>query len=169
MWTLKNLKKKLNKQGKITFLSFYTGGRTLQILNAQKEDAGRYTCVATNEAGETLKHYEVKVYGKNPANPLACKQTGYQLFDRRESSLYCQGASENTTLAAVPPQINKNDIPGEGLAPKEVKIRVNNTLTLECVAQAFPTPALQWYKDGQVGISSHSLYSGRTRRSLLVR
>uniref|UniRef100_A0A3Q1B6M5 Hemicentin-1 n=1 Tax=Amphiprion ocellaris TaxID=80972 RepID=A0A3Q1B6M5_AMPOC len=88
------------------------GGRTLQILNAKEEDAGRYTCVATNEAGETLKHYEVKVY--------------------------------------VPPQINKNDIPGEGLAPKEVKIKINSTLTLECVAQAFPTPALQWYKDGQI-------------------
>ncbi|XP_068563703.1 hemicentin-1 [Cebidichthys violaceus] len=88
------------------------GGRTLQIINAKEEDAGRYTCVATNEAGETLKHYEVKVY--------------------------------------VPPQINKNDIPGEGLAPKEVKIKVNSTLTLECAAQAFPTPALQWYKDGQI-------------------
>ncbi|XP_047443825.1 hemicentin-1 isoform X2 [Mugil cephalus] len=88
------------------------GGRTLQILNAKEGDAGRYTCVATNEAGETLKHYEVKVY--------------------------------------VPPLINKNDIPGEGLVPKEVKIKVNSTLTLECVAQAFPTPALQWYKDGQI-------------------
>ncbi|TMS20257.1 Hemicentin-1, partial [Larimichthys crocea] len=88
------------------------GGRTLQILNAKEEDAGRYTCVATNEAGEKLKHYEVKVY--------------------------------------VPPQINKNDIPGEGLAPKEVKIKVNSTLTLECAAQAFPTPALEWYKDGQI-------------------
>lgn len=43
----------------------FKGGRTLQILNAKEEDAGRYTCVATNEAGETLKHYEVKVYGKN--------------------------------------------------------------------------------------------------------
>ncbi|XP_031169752.1 hemicentin-1 isoform X2 [Sander lucioperca] len=88
------------------------GGRTMQILNAKEEDAGRYTCVATNEAGEKLKHYEVKVY--------------------------------------VPPQINKNDIPGEGLAPKEVKIKVNSTLTLECSAQAFPTPALQWYKDGKI-------------------
>ncbi|XP_069009305.1 hemicentin-1 [Embiotoca jacksoni] len=88
------------------------GGRTLQILNAKEEDAGRYTCVATNEAGETLKHYEVKVY--------------------------------------VPPQINKNGIPGEGLVPKEVKIKVNSTLTLECIAQAFPTPALLWYKDGQI-------------------
>ncbi|XP_034738598.1 hemicentin-1 isoform X2 [Etheostoma cragini] len=89
-----------------------SGGRTLQILNAKEENAGRYTCVATNEAGERLKHYEVKVY--------------------------------------VPPQINKNDIPGEGLAPKEVKIKVNSTLTMECSAQAFPTPALQWYKDGKI-------------------
>lgn len=38
------------------------GGRTLQILNAQQDSAGRYTCIASNEAGETLRHYEVKVY-----------------------------------------------------------------------------------------------------------
>lgn len=43
---------------------FHAGGRTLQILHAQEEDAGRYTCVATNEAGETLKNYEVKVYSE---------------------------------------------------------------------------------------------------------
>lgn len=49
---------------------YFTGGRTLQILNAKEEDAGRYTCVATNEAGETVKHYEVKVYGENPASFL---------------------------------------------------------------------------------------------------
>ncbi|XP_066533975.1 hemicentin-1 [Hoplias malabaricus] len=87
------------------------GGRTLQILNAQEEDAGRYTCVATNEAGETLKNYEVKVY--------------------------------------IPPVISKDGI-GEGFAPREIKIKVNNTLTLECEAQAIPTPSLQWYKDGQI-------------------
>lgn len=40
------------------------GGRTLQILNAKEEDAGRYTCVATNEAGDSLKNYEVKVYSE---------------------------------------------------------------------------------------------------------
>ncbi|KAK3506808.1 hypothetical protein QTP70_028372 [Hemibagrus guttatus] len=87
------------------------GGRTLQILNAQEEDAGRYTCVATNEAGETLKNYEVKVF--------------------------------------IPPVISK-DIQGEGFAPKEIKIKVNNTLTLECEAQAIPVPTLHWYKDGQI-------------------
>ncbi|XP_053737549.1 hemicentin-1 isoform X1 [Synchiropus splendidus] len=102
------------------------GGRTLQILNAKQEDAGRYTCVATNEAGEMLKHYEVKVF--------------------------------------VPPQINKNDIPGEGLSPKEVKIKINSTLTLECIAQAFPTPVLQWYKDGQIlRVDEHVSITGNGR------
>ncbi|XP_027421385.1 hemicentin-1 isoform X2 [Bos indicus x Bos taurus] len=87
------------------------GGRTLQILNAQEDDAGRYACVATNEAGEMIKHYEVKVY--------------------------------------IPPIINKGDLLGPGLSPREVKIKVNNTLTLECEAYAIPSASLSWYKDGQ--------------------
>lgn len=40
------------------------GGRILQILSAQKHSAARYTCIATNEVGETMKHYEVQVYSK---------------------------------------------------------------------------------------------------------
>uniref|UniRef100_A0A8C6DLM4 Hemicentin-1 n=1 Tax=Moschus moschiferus TaxID=68415 RepID=A0A8C6DLM4_MOSMO len=87
------------------------GGRTLQILNAQEDNAGRYACVATNEAGEMIKHYEVKVY--------------------------------------IPPIINKGDLLGPGLSPREVKIKVNNTLTLECEAYAIPSASLSWYKDGQ--------------------
>ncbi|XP_026645393.1 hemicentin-1 [Microtus ochrogaster] len=87
------------------------GGRTLQILNAQEDNAGRYSCVATNEAGEMIKHYEVKVY--------------------------------------IPPVIKKGDLLGPGLSPKEVKIRVNNSLTLECEAYAIPSASLRWYKDGQ--------------------
>ncbi|XP_065505206.1 hemicentin-1 isoform X3 [Caloenas nicobarica] len=87
------------------------GGRTLQILNAQEDNTGRYTCIATNEAGETLKHYEVIVY--------------------------------------TPPTINKGDISGTGVSPKEVKIKVNHSLTLECEAHAIPAAAISWYKDGQ--------------------
>ncbi|XP_068809627.1 hemicentin-1 isoform X4 [Struthio camelus] len=87
------------------------GGRTLQILNAQEDNAGRYTCIATNEAGESLKHYEVKVY--------------------------------------IPPTINKGGISGMGVSPKEVKIKVNHSLILECEAHAVPAAAISWYKDGQ--------------------
>ncbi|XP_063154493.1 hemicentin-1 [Candoia aspera] len=87
------------------------GGRTLQILNAQEDNTGRYTCIAMNEAGETLKHYEVKVY--------------------------------------IPPMISRGDLSGVGLSPKEVKIRVNNSLTLECEVHAIPAAGIRWYKDGQ--------------------
>ncbi|XP_066048296.1 hemicentin-1 [Chamaea fasciata] len=99
------------------------GGRTLQILNAQQDSAGRYTCIATNEAGETLRHYEVKVY--------------------------------------IPPTIAKGDISGTGLSPKEVKIKVNHSLTLECEAHAIPAAAISWYKDGQpLRADEHVLIQG---------
>ena len=51
-------------RGSLVFHAF-SGGRTLQILNAQEDSAGRYSCIATNEAGEVIKHYEVKVYSKS--------------------------------------------------------------------------------------------------------
>ncbi|XP_075792870.1 hemicentin-1 isoform X2 [Pelodiscus sinensis] len=105
------------------------GGQTLQILNAQEDSAGRYTCIATNEAGETLKHYEVKIY--------------------------------------IPPVINKGDVSGMGLSPKEVKIKVNNSLTLECEVHAIPAAAVSWYKDGQpIKPDAHVTIqpSGRTLR-----
>ncbi|XP_062920094.1 hemicentin-1 isoform X2 [Mobula hypostoma] len=102
------------------------GGRTLQILKAQEKDAGRYTCIATNEAGEMLKNYEVKVY--------------------------------------IPPTINKDDIPDFGLSPKEVKIKVNSTLTLECESYAIPAATLHWYKDGQpLQKDEHNTITANTR------
>lgn len=42
--------------------SYFTlGGRVLQIPRAQSEDAGQYTCVAINEAGEDSIQYDVRV------------------------------------------------------------------------------------------------------------
>lgn len=52
-------------------------------------------------------------------------------------------------FCAVPPTINKGDISGMGLSPKEVKIKVNHSLTLECEAHAIPVAAISWFKDGQ--------------------
>ena len=41
------------------------GTHGLQILNAQKEDAGQYTCVVTNELGEAVKNYHVEVLSES--------------------------------------------------------------------------------------------------------
>ncbi|XP_046530474.1 hemicentin-2 isoform X1 [Equus quagga] len=86
------------------------GTHGLQILNAQEEDAGQYTCVVTNELGEAVKNYHVEVL--------------------------------------IPPSISKDDPSGE-VGMKEVKAKVNSTLTLECECRAAPPPAISWYKDGQ--------------------
>ncbi|XP_075415669.1 hemicentin-2 [Tenrec ecaudatus] len=86
------------------------GTHGLQILNAQQEDAGRYTCVVTNELGEAMKNYHVEVL--------------------------------------IPPSISKDDLSGE-FGVKEVKTKVNSTLTLECECWAVPPPTISWYKDGQ--------------------
>ncbi|KAM9271186.1 hemicentin-2 [Morus bassanus] len=37
------------------------GGQGLQILNAQEEDTGTYSCIVASEAGEAVKNYSVKV------------------------------------------------------------------------------------------------------------
>ncbi|XP_062361457.1 hemicentin-2 [Cinclus cinclus] len=37
------------------------GGHGLQILNAQEEDTGTYSCIVANEDGEAVKNYAVKV------------------------------------------------------------------------------------------------------------
>lgn len=39
----------------------FPGGRVLQIPRARVEDAGRYVCVAVNEAGEDSLQYDVRV------------------------------------------------------------------------------------------------------------
>ncbi|KAF5916711.1 hypothetical protein HPG69_005506, partial [Diceros bicornis minor] len=39
-----------------------SSGRVLQIAKALMEDAGRYTCVATNAAGETQQHIQLHVH-----------------------------------------------------------------------------------------------------------
>ncbi|XP_012495163.1 PREDICTED: hemicentin-2 [Propithecus coquereli] len=86
------------------------GTRGLQILNAQQEDAGQYTCVVTNELGEAVKNYHVEVL--------------------------------------IPPSISKDDPSGE-VGVKEVRTKVNSTLTLECECWAVPPATIHWYKDGQ--------------------
>ncbi|XP_039476218.1 hemicentin-1 [Oreochromis aureus] len=37
------------------------GGQVLQIARVQKEDAGRYTCLAVNEAGEDRMHFDLEI------------------------------------------------------------------------------------------------------------
>lgn len=46
----------------------------LQIPRAQAGDAGRYSCVAVNEAGQDSIHYDVRVLCELPFFPLSAKK-----------------------------------------------------------------------------------------------
>ncbi len=40
----------------------------LQIARVQREDAGKYTCQAVNEAGEDRMHFELEILSKRVHN-----------------------------------------------------------------------------------------------------
>lgn len=44
-------------------VSITASGRIVQIRHAQVSDTGRYTCVATNVAGEDEKDFDVNIQG----------------------------------------------------------------------------------------------------------
>lgn len=47
-------------------------GRIVQIKHTQVSDTGRYTCVATNIAGEDEKDFDVNIQGEQGFTSLCC-------------------------------------------------------------------------------------------------
>ena len=45
-------------------ITFRDDGRRLKILTARVSDAALYTCVGSNDAGNTSRDFKVEVYGK---------------------------------------------------------------------------------------------------------
>lgn len=54
---------------------------------------------------------------------------------------------------SVPPQI-EGDTVSLKFGGQGEKVRINGSLTLSCLAKGFPEPKVNWFKDGQVGVSS---------------
>lgn len=54
------------------------GGQVLQIARVDKEDAGKYTCQAVNEAGEDHMHFELEILGKQVHNLVVTKKYVFQ-------------------------------------------------------------------------------------------
>lgn len=100
------------------------------------------------------KSYPKKVYpGEDKGVHLGCQQHPKMLFVTNQGRARASEALLSSQICLlsplVPPLIARDDSLGE-FAMKEVKTRVNSTVTLECETRAVPEPTIQWYKDKQV-------------------
>lgn len=44
---------------------WFEGGRSLRLMHAAVQDAGRYTCIVSNSAGEERKNFDLDILGKD--------------------------------------------------------------------------------------------------------
>ncbi|KAI4892791.1 hypothetical protein NFI96_028928 [Prochilodus magdalenae] len=71
------------------------------------------------------------------------------IYTCRASSPAGTALAHYTLSILVPPQIEGSSA-SVSLGSREQKVRLNETLTLSCLAKGFPEPTTQWFKDGQV-------------------
>lgn len=72
-----------------------SAGRMLKVTGAKLEDSGRYTCLATNAAGEAQQHIRLSVHGKVKLNKAPSQHVSDPGFTRlSHACLYflCQGS-----------------------------------------------------------------------------
>ena len=125
-------------------LTYTRGGQALRLGSAQGESTGLYTCRATNPAGTATKHYSLSVLGKRHPHHI-------QIREAETEPLM------TSLLFSVPPQI-EGDSTSLSLGGQEEKVRINGSLTLSCLSKGFPEPKVNWFKDGQVSVSSSASY-----------
>lgn len=84
----------------------FSGGRVLQIPRAKVEDAGRYTCVAVNEAGEDSLQYDVRVLCEFVCFCLLCilslNNIIEELMCARCRSMHLKDYQDNQKLIVLP-------------------------------------------------------------------
>ena len=49
-------------------------GRQLEIINSEVSDAGRYTCIAKNDAGIVDRDFDLQVLGMSINQSFTCAQ-----------------------------------------------------------------------------------------------
>lgn len=97
--------------------------------------------------------------GRSPGSPWLCSwEPAAHFWDGPEATAgtgsqqpFPKPAPQTPLWLSVPPSISKDDPSGEA-GVKEVKTKVNSTLTLECECRAVPPPTISWYKDGRVSL-----------------
>ncbi|CAL4067925.1 unnamed protein product, partial [Meganyctiphanes norvegica] len=140
-------------------------GRTgLYILEVFPEDAGDYTCIARNKAGEarTTANLTVESYEYRPES-----ETG-TITSTSDKQIFSGSVSEADTLENVKSDSSDSEDSEAGSCPyfcqqleKRIEIKEGSSVRLLAKIVGYPRPEVKWYADGQpLGINE-----GRTIES----
>ncbi|RMC08359.1 hypothetical protein DUI87_14601 [Hirundo rustica rustica] len=151
-------------------------GHTLHIKEAQVSDMGRYTCLASNIAGEDELEFDVNIqvppsfqkpYREWEAGNMLDAERGGESKDvivNNPLSLYCEtnavpppvltwfkdghplSSSDRVLILPAPPSISGAD----GDQPEEVTVLVGKEAAMDCIPSGSPSPRVTWQKDGQL-------------------
>uniref|UniRef100_A0A803YEK6 Ig-like domain-containing protein n=1 Tax=Meleagris gallopavo TaxID=9103 RepID=A0A803YEK6_MELGA len=102
---------------------FLSNGHFLKITNAQVSDTGRYTCVASNSAGDKSRSYSLNV--------LAPDGSTLEIFRALTSD------TGKYTCVATNPAGEEDQIFTKG-----------SSASLKCFTDGTPAPAMSWFKNG---------------------
>ncbi|PNI67325.1 HMCN1 isoform 2 [Pan troglodytes] len=113
-----------------------SGGRMLRLMQTTMEDAGQYTCVVRNAAGEERKIFGLSVLvpphivGENTLEDVKVKE-------KQSVTLTCE-VTVSPTIAGV----------GSDGNPEDVTVILNSPTSLVCEAYSYPPATITWFKDG---------------------
>lgn len=122
-------------------LQVMSNGRFLQISGSQVPDTGRYSCLASNSAGDRSRHFNLNVLGMFGWGELKCLIVVLCVY------LFMFPLPVSPTIAGSGP---------EGSA-EDVTVTLNSPTSLVCEAQSYPPAIITWLKDGTPFESSRNV------------
>lgn len=124
-----------------SLLQLESAGRVLKVSEAKLEDSGKYTCLATNAAGEAQQHLRLSVYGNDaqsiPSFSIICPSNlCFKIHILRQGPQlqhYCLHVQCSVCLSEPPKVPHAGDIINQ-------TILAGFSTQLECEATGNPLP-----------------------------
>uniref|UniRef100_A0A8C1UL37 Hemicentin 2 n=1 Tax=Cyprinus carpio TaxID=7962 RepID=A0A8C1UL37_CYPCA len=162
--------------GNIFLMSISESG-TLTVQGAVPEDAGNYTCLATNEAGTASQSVSVSYAGgrwrdldlgtvpfaEQNVHRGSLRIRGVQELDSGDYTCVASNIAGSASAVVI---LQVGAAPTFSESPVDIAAGVGDNITLPCIARGFPTPSLTWRRqDGRPIFGKSSGHVGTSQLS----
>uniref|UniRef100_A0A0N5AL87 Peroxidasin homolog n=1 Tax=Syphacia muris TaxID=451379 RepID=A0A0N5AL87_9BILA len=136
-------------------LQISTNGDKLYIMHGQASDSGRYSCVATNDAGEATANMTVNILAHLSTNLNIIIKLNIYIYIFTFTYLYSYATMTYhycccLKCTLVPPKIT-------GPLLRTLETSVGKTVEIECQFSGIPKPDITWTFDGKTLFESEKI------------